>query len=126
MKLDRSAVLRIELWHGVILLSLFLLLSPLAIVEPRALFVGGLFMATNFLLLSYGVNLTLAPFGARGRVRMGVFLLVLKLVLFLGVMSALFLRINVDAVSFAVGVSCLLLAAVAERVWACRRSAVSG
>ncbi|MGH7831253.1 MAG: hypothetical protein ACREP8_13870 [Candidatus Binatia bacterium] len=124
MKLHESAVLRIELWHGLILLSSFLLLTPAGIVEPGALFFGGVFMAMNFLLLSYGVQWVLAPFAAKGRIRMGVFFLVLKLILFLGLLSALFFRINVDAVSFAVGVSCLLLAAVAERLWAYRQSAM--
>jgi hypothetical protein len=125
MKLHESAVLRIELWHAAILVSLFLLLAPVEILEPRALFLGGLFMALNFLLLSYGVQRVLAPFATKRRIQTGVFLLVLKLVLFLGLLSALFFRINVDAVSFAVGVSCLLLAAVLERLWACRQSAMS-
>jgi hypothetical protein len=124
MRFHESAVLRIELWHGAILAGLLLLLAPSEILEPRALFFGGLFMAMNFLLLSYGVQWVLAPFAAKGRIQAGVFLLVLKLVLFLGLLSALFFRINVDALSFAVGVSCLLLAAVLERLWACRHSAL--
>ena len=125
MNLDKSAVLRIELWHGLILLGVFLLLAPAEIVEPGALLFGGLFMAANFLLLSYGVQWILAPFAAKGRIRAGVFFLVLKLILFLGLLSALFFRINIDAVSFAVGVSCLLLAAVVERLYAYRQTAVS-
>jgi hypothetical protein len=126
MKFHESAALRIELWHGLILLSLLLSLAPAEIIEPRALLFGGLFMAVNFLLLSYGVQWILAPFAAKGRIRMGVFFLVLKLVLFLGLLSGLFFRIKIDAVSFAAGVSCLLLAAVLERLWACRPSAVIG
>ncbi|MGH7770393.1 MAG: hypothetical protein ACREQP_23320 [Candidatus Binatia bacterium] len=126
MRFPESAVLRIELWHGAMLAALILVLATIEILEPRALFFGGLFMALNFLLLSYGVQWVLAPFAAKGRIQAGVFLLVLKLVLFLGLLSTLFFRINVDALSFAVGVSCLLLAAVLESLWAFRQGTLSG
>lgn len=111
-------VLRIELWHGLLLLGLWLALFPLGWLDPAALFLGGLFMGANFLLLGFGIRYLLTPFAERRRVRTGILLLFLKLVLFLGLLSALFVRLDVDAASFAVGVTCLLFAVIAERGWA--------
>lgn len=113
-----APVLRLEIWHGILLLALWFLLLPLGLVDPLALFLGGLFMGINFLLLSCGIRFLLAPFAEKRRVRIGVLLLVLKLLLFLGLLSALFLKIELDAASFAAGVTCLLVAIVGERVWA--------
>ncbi|OGP18877.1 MAG: hypothetical protein A2038_15845 [Deltaproteobacteria bacterium GWA2_57_13] len=111
-------VLRIELWHGLLLLALWLIVLPLGLLDPAGLFLGGLFMGVNFVLLGLGIRYLLTPFAERRRVRTGIFLLVLKLVLFLGLLSALFVRLDVDPASFAVGVTCLLLAVLAERGWA--------
>lgn len=111
-------VLRIEVWHGLLLLALWLILLPLGLLDSAGLFLGGLFMGVNFVLLGLGIRYLLAPFAERRRVRTGIFLLVLKLVLFLGLLSALFVRLDVDPASFAVGVTCLLLAILAERGWA--------
>lgn len=110
-----SPILWIGLWHGLLLLALLVLLVPLRFVEPWALLLGGLFMGANFLLLSYGIRLVLTPFAAKGRIRAGVFLLFLKFALFLGLLSAVFLRLKLDALSFAVGVSSLLAAIIMER-----------
>lgn len=114
------AVLRIELWHGFLLLALMVLLVPMRILEPRDLLIGGLFMGLNFFLLSCGIRWVLTPFAAKGRARTGIFLLVLKFVLFLGSASALFLQVKMDAPSFAVGVTCLLIAIVVDGLWAYR------
>ncbi|MBI2361246.1 MAG: hypothetical protein HYV04_20460 [Deltaproteobacteria bacterium] len=111
-------VLRIELWHGLFLLGLWLLMLPFGLLEPMALFLGGLFMGTNFILLSLGIRYVLTPAAEKRRVRTGISLLVLKLVLFLALLSLLFTRVKMDAGSFAVGVTSLLLAIVAERAWA--------
>lgn len=120
MESGRS-VLWIEVCHGLLLLGLYSLLVPLRLLEPWALLFGGLFMAVNFFLLGFGIRWALAPFAAKGRVRLGVCLLVLKLMLFLGLISLLFFRMPIDAPSFAVGVSSLLLAIVVERsLWAWR------
>lgn len=116
-----TPVLRIEVWHGVLLLGLWFLLLPLGLLDPLALFLGGLFMGINFLLLSYAIRYLLAPLAEKRRVRVGALLLVLKLLLLLGLVSALFLKIEIDAASFAAGVTCLLLAIVGERVWAAHR-----
>ena len=120
MKPQGSAVLRIELWHGLLVLALLALLVPAGILYPWALLLGGLFMGGNFLLLSCGIRWLLTPFAVKGRLRAGIFLLLLKFALFLGLVLALFLRVQLDVPSFAVGVTCLLVAIVMERLWAYR------
>ena len=110
-------VLRIEICHGFLLFALAALLVPRGSLDAWGLLLGGLFMGVNFLLLSFGIRWLLSPFAARGRIRAGIVLLVLKMLLFLGLLSALFFRIRLNATSFAVGVSSLLAAVVIERVW---------
>lgn len=117
MESQGSVVLRIELWHGLLVMAFLVLLVPLKILEPWALLLGALFMGANFLLLGFGIRWVLTPFAGKGRVRAGIFLLVLKMVLFLGLVSALFRRVHLDGPSFAVGVTCLLVAIVVERLW---------
>ncbi len=112
-------VLRIELCHGFLLLALVAFFVPPGSLDAWGLLLGGLFMGTNFLLLSYGIRWLLSPFAAQGRIRAGIILLALKMVLFLGLLAVLFLRIRVSAISFAVGVSSLLAAILIERLWAC-------
>jgi hypothetical protein len=107
----------IELWHGVLVLALLALLVPLEILEPWGLLLGGLFMGVNFFLLSYGVRLALSPLAGQGRVRMGVCLLTLKMILLLGLISFLFVGVPLDALSFAAGVSSLLVAVVLQGSW---------
>ncbi|HSE87343.1 MAG TPA: hypothetical protein VLJ79_14055, partial [Candidatus Binatia bacterium] len=68
----------------------------------------------NFLLLSYGVAKLLTPLASRGRVKAGVGLLILKIVIFLALLATLFFRVQVDALSFALGFSTLLLAILVE------------
>lgn len=115
-----SAVLRIELWHAVLVLAMLTLLVPVGILEPKALLLGGLFMGVNFLLLGCGIRWLLASFARKGRVGAGIFLLLLKFVLFLALVLALFVRVEFDVPSFAVGITCLLVAIVMERLWAYR------
>jgi len=115
-----SAILWIELWHGLLVLALLVCLVPLRILDPWGLVLGALFMGVNFLLLGYGVRWLLGSFAARRRVRAGIFLLFMKFVLFLGLLSALLLQTHLEARSFAVGVSSLLVAVIMERVWASR------
>lgn len=93
-------------------------LLPTRLIEPWALSVGAIFMGVNFLLLSCGIRWVLTPFAEKGRVRTGMVLLVLKLLLFLGLVSVLLLRIELDPLSFAVGFSSLLVAIVVDRLWA--------
>ena len=73
-------------------------------------------MGVNFLLLSFGVAWMLTPLAGKGRVKAGVGLLVLKIVIFLGLLSAVFFHFEIDAISFALGFSTLLIAIVFEAV----------
>jgi len=54
----------------------------------------------------------LSPAASKKRQRIGAALLVLKLLLFLGLVSVVFFRMELDGVSFIVGVSSLLVASV--------------
>ena len=71
-------------------------------------------MGINFFLLSYGVAWVLTPLAGKGRIRAGVGLLVLKIILFLGLLTTLFFRFDLDAISFALGFSTLIIAILVE------------
>jgi hypothetical protein len=113
---SKKTIVRIELWHGLMLLTLLATLGPRKLVEPGALLIGGLFMAVNFLLLSFGIAWVLTPLAGKGRVKAGVGLLVFKMVMFLGLLTTLFFRFELHAISFALGFSTLLLAILLEAV----------
>jgi hypothetical protein len=113
---SKKTILRIELWHVVMLLALLVTLAPGKFVEPEGLLIGGLFMGINFLLLSYGVAWVLTPLAGKGRVKAGVGLLILKIAIFLALLATLFFRVQVDAISFALGFSTLLLAILVEAI----------
>lgn len=117
----RPAVLRIEALHALLVVGLWVVLLPAKVVEPWALFVGALFMGVNFLLLSCGISWVLTPFAGKGRIKTGILLLVVKMTLFLGLVLALFLRIQLDPLSFTLGFSSLLVAIVLDRLWAFHR-----
>lgn len=109
-----GAIVRIELWHGLLLLGLLLALGPFRLVEPWAFGAGGLFMGVNFLLLSFGVRWALAPSPGKWRRRAAVFFLGVKFLAFLGLLGLVFLRFRFDALSFALGFSTLLVAILLE------------
>jgi hypothetical protein len=113
---SKRAILRIELWHVVMLLALLATLAPGKFVEPEGLLIGGLFMGINFLLLSYGVAWVLKPLAGKARLKAGVGLLILKIAILLILLGTLFFRVQVDAISFALGFSTLLLAILAEAI----------
>ena len=113
---SKKTILRIELWHVAMLLGLLVTLAPGRFVEPEGLLIGGLFMGINFLLLSYGVAWVLTPLASRGRVKAGVGLLVVKIAIFIALLATLFFRVQLDAISFALGFSTLLLAILVEAV----------
>jgi len=119
-------ILRVEMWHGVLVAGFGAVLVPMGVVEPMSLLLGGLFMGLNFLLLGVGIRRVLAPFAGKGRVRSGVFLLLLKLVLFLALLGFFFFRFPLDALSFALGVSCLLAALVIQGLGERRAAAEVG
>jgi hypothetical protein len=89
-------------------------LAPARLVEPKAMALGGLFMGVNFLLLCYGVAWIITPLAGRGKVKAGVALLALKVMLFLALLSVVFFKLDLDAVSFTLGFSTLLVAIVIE------------
>ena len=97
---SKKIILRIELWHLLILSILLGLLGPKKLIDPGALIAGGLFMALNFFLLSFGVGWILTSLAGKGRVKTGVALLALKIVLFLGLLALVFFKLDLDAISF--------------------------
>ena len=112
----RRTILRIELWHSILLLALLAALAPAKWVDPTALLAGGIFMGVNFLLLSMGVASLLTPLASKGRVKAGIGLLILKILIFLALLTTMFFRFDLDAISFALGFSTLILAIVVETV----------
>ncbi len=56
------------------------------------------------------------PIAGKGRIRPASLLLVLKIILFLGLFTTLFFRFQLDAISFALGFSTLILAILIESV----------
>ena len=112
----RKTILRIELWHLILLLGLLAILGPAKLVDSVALLAGGFFMGINFLLLSFGIAWVLTPLAGKGRVKAGIGLLIAKILIFLALLTTLFFRFELDAVSFALGFSTLILAIVFESV----------
>lgn len=91
-------------------------LSPAKLIDPAALLAGGIFMAANFFLLSLGIAWVLTPLAGKNRVKAGIGLLILKILLFLGLLTTLFFYLELDAVSFALGFSTLILAIIVESI----------
>jgi hypothetical protein len=112
----KATILRIELWHAGMLLGVIAFLAPRHWVEPHAVLAGGVFMGVNFLLLSFGVASLLSGLGGTKRVKTGVVLLIIKMALFLGLLTLTFFKFTLDAISFSLGFSTLLLAIVIESV----------
>ena len=108
-------VMRIELCHGLLLLALVGLSVMGHIFEPKALLLGGFFMGVNFLLLSMGIRWILTPSATKKRIRAGVILIGLKLLLIMGFISLLFFRFTLDGMSFGLGVTSLLIASIMDR-----------
>ena len=86
-------------------------------VEPGSLLLGGAVMGVNFWLLRLISNL-LRPdaLGAAkpGRAALAVAAFVLKFGLFIGMLAALFWRLPIEGMSFAIGVTLLLVACLLE------------
>ena len=112
----KRTIARIEIWHAILLCALLAVLGQTRWPDPRALVLGGVFMGINFFLLSYGVAWVLTPLASKGRIKAGIGLLVLKIVLFLGLLTTVFFRFDLDGISFALGFSTLIVAIVVEAV----------
>ena len=110
--LTSAYLLRVLAWHSLLLLLLLIGSQVMRALEPGALLLGGVFMGLNFGLLSVGIRWVLSPTASRKKQRLGMALLSVKLLLFLGLVSALFFRMNLDGVSFVVAVSSLLVASL--------------
>ena len=110
--LSTSYLVRVEAWHTLLLLVLVIISQAMRVLEPTALVLGGVFMGLNFCLLSLGIRWVLSPASTKKRQRIGMALLILKLLLILGLVTALFSRMDLDGVSFIVGVSSLLVASI--------------
>jgi hypothetical protein len=119
----RKAIIRIECWHAVLLAAMLLAFWRTTFIDSTALVAGGVFMGVNFFLLSFGIAWVVTPLASKGRVKFGIGLLVLKLVLFLALLTTVFFHFHLDAISFALGFSTLIVAMVAEAV---RRSLSTG
>jgi hypothetical protein len=86
-------------------------------MEPARLLLGGVVMGVNFWLLRVISNL-LRPDAfdptKRGQAALAVAAFGLKFGLFLGLLAALFWRVPIEGMSFAVGVTLLLVACLLE------------
>lgn len=86
-------------------------------VEPGSVLLGGVVMGANFYLLRLITHL-LRPdaldAAKRGRAALAVGAFVLKFGLFLGLLMAVFWRVPIEGMSFALGVTLLLVACVLE------------
>lgn len=111
-----ATILRIELWHGLLLLVFVLAFRRTKFIDPQALLLGGVFMGLNFFLLGFGILWVLAPLAGKGKVRAGVSLLILKMIIFLATLIILFFQYEIDGLSFALGFSTLILAIFVEAV----------
>src|SRR5437870_3837091 len=80
--------------------------------EPGSLLLGGAVMGLNVWLLRLIANLLhpdIVDPGKRGRVALGIAAFVLKFGLFIGLLAALFWRLPIEGMSFALGVTLLLV-----------------
>ena len=102
--------------HGLMLAALLVMLWQTGWLDPKAVIIGGVFMGINFFLLSFGIAWVLTPLAGKGRIKAGVGLLVLKIILFLGLLLTLFFRFELDAISFALGFSTLIFAILVETI----------
>lgn len=85
--------------------------------EAGSLVLGGALMGANFWLLRFIVGAMCrgaANPTSRGRSALALGAVLLKFALFLGLLAAVFLRLPVDGMSFACGVTLLLVACVIE------------
>lgn len=80
--------------------------------EPGSVLLGGAVMGINFWLLRLITNL-LRP-GGRARAALALGAFILKFTLFLALLAALFWRVPIEGMSFALGVTLLLVACVIE------------
>ena len=84
---------------------------------PGSLLLGGAVMGVNFWLLRLATNVlrpSVLDAAKPGRVAVAIAALTLKFALFLGLLGLLFWRVPIEGMSFAVGVTLLLVACLLE------------
>ena len=108
---------RISKFHLGLLVVVAALAYATRWAEPGSLLLGGLVMGANFWLLRIITNVLCqgdSNSSQRGRATLAVTALTLKFGLFLGLLSALFWRLPIEGMSFALGVTLLLIACLLE------------
>jgi hypothetical protein len=89
-------------------------------MEPASLVLGGAVMGGNLWLLRViagALGAAAADPGRQGRLGLALFAMLAKFGLFLGLIAVLFWRLPIEAASFAVGVTMLPVACVAEAAY---------
>src|SRR3954452_18122294 len=105
----KRTILRIEIWHSLILLTVLGVLGSRQIIEPLSVFLGGAFTAINFLLLSFGIAWVIRPMALRRQVKWGIAVLVFKVLLLLGFLLLRLFSFNLYTISFSLSLGTLLL-----------------
>jgi hypothetical protein len=89
-------------------------------IEPGSLLLGGAVMGVNVWLLRLITDVLRTDLfdpAKRGRVAVAVAAMVLKFAVFLGLLIALFGRVPIAGMSFALGVTLFLVACLLEVAW---------
>src|SRR6185369_10020834 len=101
--------------QAVLVIGIAALAAASGVVSPGSVVLGGAVMATNFWIMRKFFSYLLSP-DVNRRAASVVALGIAKQLLLVGLVSALFWRVDVDAVAFAFGVTTLLVACVAVAV----------
>jgi|SRR6185295_5678108 len=108
---------RIGKFHLGLLAVVAALAYATRLAEPGSVLLGGMVMGANFFLLRIITNVlrpgALDP-SRRGTVVLAVAAMILKFGLLLGLLAALFSRLPIEGMSFALGVTLLLVACLLE------------
>jgi len=109
---------RISLFHVGLLGLTVAIAYATRVAEPASLLLGGAVMGANFVLLRWITNVVRLAAGGDPvdgrRIGLAVAAMTLKFGLFLGLLAALFWRLPIEGMSFALGVTLLLVACLVE------------